>query len=81
MNYIDEAAALFPIMSRANHSCRPNADFITRPFLEVQDLVATKLIPKGEEILISYLCAAEDGSDVRKKRQDYTEEWYGYSYV
>jgi hypothetical protein len=30
MTYIDESAALFPIMARANHSCRPNSDFITR---------------------------------------------------
>ena len=33
MNYIDDSAALFAVMARANHSCTPNADFITRPNL------------------------------------------------
>ena len=33
MNYIDDSAALCPVMARANHSCTPNADFITRPNL------------------------------------------------
>ena len=30
MNYIDDSAALFPVMARVNHACTPNADFITR---------------------------------------------------
>mgnify|MGYP001162975423 CR=1 FL=1 len=47
MNFVDESAALFPIMARVNHACRPNADFITRKFLGVQDLVATKFIAQG----------------------------------
>ena len=30
MNFIDDSAALFPLMARANHACTPNADFIIR---------------------------------------------------
>jgi hypothetical protein len=31
MNFIDESAALFPVMARVNHACQPNADFVSRP--------------------------------------------------
>ena len=99
MNFVDDSAALFPTMARVNHACRPNADFITRKFLGVQDLVATKFIAQGtfifqvfhiplfqskislfsgQEIYISYLPAIAEGSQIRKIRQDYTEEWYGF---
>jgi len=78
MNFIDESAALFPMMARVNHACCPNADFITREKLGVQDLVATRLIKKDQEIFISYLPACAEGSEVRKSRQEYTQEWYGF---
>ena len=47
-------------------------------FSGVQDLVATKRIKKGDEILISYLPANAQGSDVSEIRQQYTKEWYGF---
>ncbi len=78
MNFIDDSAALFPTMARANHSCVPKADFITRPDLGVQDLVAVDKIEAGEEITISYLPASAEGSDVKNVRQSYTLEWYGF---
>ena len=31
MNFIDESAALCPVMARVNHACQPNADFVCRP--------------------------------------------------
>ncbi len=71
-------AALFPDMARANHSCAPNADFVSRLGRGVQDLVATRDIKAGEEITISYLPAAKEGSDVREVRQDYMRQWYGF---
>merc|ERR1711997_605015 len=79
MNFIDDSAALFPIMARVNHACQPNADFICRPHLGVQDLVATEFISKGEEIHISYLPAMAEGSNTCKVRQEYMKEWYGFS--
>ena len=54
MNFVDESAALFPTMARVNHACRPNADFITRKFLGVQDLVATKFIAQGKNNVIFF---------------------------
>ena len=32
----------------------------------------------GQEIFISYLPASAEGSQIRKIRQDYTQEWYGF---
>jgi len=77
MNY-DGDAALFPIIARANHSCVPNADFITRTTLGVQDMVALRRIEFGEEILLCYLPASDEGAAPRKIRQDYMIEWYGF---
>jgi len=81
MNYIDDSAALFPVMARVNHACQPNADFISRPHLGVQDLVATEFISKGKEIFISYLPAIAEGSAPCKVRQRYVQKWYGFSCV
>jgi len=79
MNFIDESAALFPVMARVNHACQPNADFVCRPQMGVQDLVATQFIAEGEEIFISYLPAMAEGSAPSKIRQEYVKEWYGFS--
>lgn len=78
MNFVDDSAALFPTMARSNHSCTPNSEFITRTKLGVQDLVATRSIKKGEEITLSYIPAADEGSDERKVRVNYLLEWYGF---
>jgi len=77
MNYGGEAG-LFPAMARSNHSCCPNADFVSRPDLDVQVLVAVAPIEAGEEVCISYLPQAEEGSDVRKIRQNYLKSFYGF---
>lgn len=71
-------AALFPLMAKANHACVPNADFVSRPNLGVQDLMAIRDIQPGEEITLSYLPAGNEGSDVKSVRQAYTREWYGF---
>jgi hypothetical protein len=47
-------------------------------FSEVQDLVAKRSIEKGEEITLSYVPAADEGSDERKVRMNYLVEWYGF---
>jgi len=79
MSFIDESAALFPVMARVNHSCCNTADFISRIDLGVQDLVSTRLIKKGQEIFISYLPASAEGSADSKVRQEYTQHWYGFA--
>lgn len=77
MNFNGDAG-LFPIIARANHACRPNADFVSRPQIGQQDLVAVRNIQAGEEICISYLPASETGSDIRETRKEYLRFWYGF---
>ena len=43
-----------------------NSNVITIPLIGVQDLVATRSIKEGEEITLSYIPAADEGSDERK---------------
>ncbi|XP_040576521.1 uncharacterized protein [Lepeophtheirus salmonis] len=78
MSYTDDSAALFPIMARVNHSCSPNADFITRDHIDCQDLVATEDIPPGKEINVSYLPSLAQGTDIKKIRQHYLKYWYHF---
>lgn len=77
MTYGDDAA-LCPVMARANHSCRPNAEFISRADLGEQHLVTNYVINKGEEITINYMSMAEEGSDTKETRQSYLRRDYGF---
>lgn len=77
MTYEDDAV-LCPLMARANHSCRPNAEFISRPDLGEQHLVTNYVINKGEEITINYMSMAEEGSDTKETRQTYLRRDYGF---
>jgi len=77
MTYGDDAV-LCPTMARANHSCRPNAEFIARPDLGEQHLVTNYMIKEGEEITISYLSMAGEGSDTKETRQSYLQRWYRF---
>jgi len=67
-----------PSMARANHSCRPNADFYTRKDLGEQRLVAISIIEEGAEITISYLPSADEGSDIRSRRQNHLLFYWGF---
>nr|ACO15629.1 SET domain-containing protein 5 [Caligus clemensi] len=78
MSFIDESAALFPIMARVNHSCAPNSDFVSRRELGCQDLVATEDIASGEEITLSYLPSLTEGTAPRRMRQEYLRLWYQF---
>ena len=48
-------SALFPWVCRANHSCVPNCNYIFNHQLEEQQMYASRLIRKGEELTVSYL--------------------------
>jgi len=65
-----------PVMARANHSCRPNAEFLPRFDMGVNELRASYMIEAGEEVTINYMTPAEEGSDVRRVRQEYLERFY-----
>jgi hypothetical protein len=50
------SACLFQLVSKLNHSCSPNCEVVSKCFKETSvDLVATKEIPRGGELNISYL--------------------------
>jgi len=74
----DGDVCLCPTMARANHSCAPNAEFYTRKDIGEQRLVSLCIIEEGEEITISYMAAADEGSDIRSKRQQYLRNLYGF---
>jgi hypothetical protein len=74
----DGDVCLCPTMARANHSCRPNTDFYTRQDLGEQRLVAISVIEKGAEITISYLPSADEGTDIRSRRQAYLRSFWGF---
>lgn len=54
--FAPELICIFPLISRINHSCDPNAQVISQTFVDYHvDLVAAQDIGVGEEVLISYL--------------------------
>jgi len=67
-----------PLMARANHSCRPNAEFVARIDKGVNELRAMYVIEAGEEVTINYLPMAEEGGEVREVRQKYLRTSYGF---
>merc|ERR1712059_236438 len=71
MYYDIPSPVVCPIMARANHSCRPNAEFVDRVDLGMNELRAMYVIEAGDEVVINYLAMAEEGLDVREVRQDY----------
>lgn len=81
MHFDDDTTVLCPIMARANHSCRPNSEFVARPDLGthgLQHLTANYIIMPGEEITISYMAMAEEGSETKEIRQKYLRKLYSF---
>jgi len=74
----EEDVVVCPLMARANHSCRPNAEFVARIDKDVNELRAMYVIEAGEEVTINYLPMAEEGGEVREVRQRYLRTCYGF---
>jgi len=74
----EEDVVVCPLMARANHSCRPNAEFVARVDKGVNELRAMYVIEAGEEVTINYLPMAEEGGEVREVRQKYLRKSYGF---
>jgi len=49
-----EGSALFAVLCRANHSCRPNARYIWRHDLQRELLLAVRNIAPGDEVTVTY---------------------------
>ena len=71
-------AVICPKMARANHSCRPNAEFVSRLDLDEQHLVTIYPIAEGEEITINYMDMDEEGTETTKARQSYLRNSYKF---
>jgi len=74
----DDDAVLCPIMARANHSCKPNAEFVPRKDLGLLQLRAMYVIQQGEEVNINYMEMEGEGGDIRDVRQEYLRRCYGF---
>lgn len=60
------ALAIFPLLSKINHSCLPNVEVQHGLFKEcIVDLVAKRNIEKGEELTVSYINLGLDGTEIR----------------
>ena len=73
------SGAVFPVMARVNHSCQPNAEFVSDQERGIQRLVAIDNIDKEDEITINYLPMEEEGSDVKKRRQQFLKKHYCFT--
>ena len=65
-------------MAMANHSCRPNAEFVDRTDIEQQLLVVIYVIEAGEEININYMPMEDEGTDTKEVRQEFLRRFYGF---
>jgi len=81
MVYDTDYTVVCPVMARANHSCRPNAEFVDRADLGVNELRTMYVIEAGQEICINYLPMAEEACDVRDVRREYLRKFYGFHCV
>jgi len=77
MTYGDDAA-ICPTIAMANHSCKPNAEFVTRADLGKQLLVTMYIIEAGEEICINYMAMTEEATEAVEVRQAYLRKFYGF---
>jgi SET domain-containing protein len=64
-------AGIFTLTAHLNHSCdEPNAMVVSQEFVDAHiDLVATRDIQKGEEILISYIQGVQQKSTNQRRRE------------
>ncbi|KAF1994507.1 SET domain-containing protein [Amniculicola lignicola CBS 123094] len=64
--------ALFPLVARINHSCRPNAGYSWSERLQKQIVFATRKIQLGEEISVSYVPLMYSKADRQKRLNQYS---------
>ncbi|XP_023330711.1 SET domain-containing protein 5 [Eurytemora carolleeae] len=70
--------AMLPILSRINHSCRPNSEFHWNPEQGYEELRASRCILEGEEITDCYLDLTAQGRITQQERRSLLKSGYGF---
>jgi hypothetical protein len=68
-----EVGAIFPLVARLNHSCRPNAQHAWNEAKGIEVVHAVRDIQEGEELTLSYLAGGAS-----TERQSRLEEYFGF---
>jgi hypothetical protein len=68
-----DVGAIFPLVARLNHSCRPNAQHAWNEARGIEVVHAVRDIQEGEELTLSYLAGGPS-----KERQGSLKEYFGF---
>jgi hypothetical protein len=68
-----EVGAIFPLVARLNHSCRPNAQHAWNEARGIEVVHAVRDIQEGEELTLSYLAGGAS-----TERQSRLKEYFGF---
>jgi hypothetical protein len=68
-----EVGAIFPLVARLNHSCRPNAQHAWNEAKGIEVVHAVRDIQEGEELTLSYLAGGAS-----TERQSRLKEYFGF---
>ena len=63
---------IFPLMTRINHACKPNARYVWREDLGKELLFAIRPISKGDEITVTYIARY---ASRQKRQQELKQRW------
>jgi hypothetical protein len=69
-----EVGAIFPLVARLNHSCRPNAQHAWNEARGIEVVHAVRDIQEGEELTLSYLAGGAS-----TERQSRLKEYFGFN--
>lgn len=68
-----EVGAIFPLVARLNHACRPNAQHAWNEDRGIEVVHAVRDIKEGEELTLSYLAGGPS-----QERQSSLKEYFGF---
>jgi hypothetical protein len=68
-----EVGAIFPLVARLNHACRPNAQHAWNEAQGIEVVHAVRDIQEGEELTLSYLAGGPS-----KERKTSLKEYFGF---
>ena len=72
------STGILPLISRVNHSCRPNTEFSWSQSRGLEELRVSRAISPGEELTDCYLDLTVQGRDTRAGRRELLQAAYGF---